>query len=307
MPEANFIIPLAKVIIAAAWADGEVQPEELNSLKDLLFALPELTQLQWAELEMFIETPPTDEERNFLLMELQGAIATEGNKQMALKSLQNMLQADGIITPEEQEVGQVIQHMIEAVDTSIFDQFANLFRESIVRRSSAVAKTYNREQYFDAFVKNKVYYAVRRRLDLGEVDLNIPDDILQKLGLAGGMLALIASSSDGVNQKEIEAIADALESGWQITHEEAAIVAEVAVADESQNLDRFRITREFAGLCTMAERQQFLDALFAVAVADGMVSPSEMDEIRQIAHSLKLSNQTFVEAKLKIPRSQRPE
>ena len=40
MSDRNLIFTLAKVIIAAAWADGQVSHEEVNSLKDLLFQLP---------------------------------------------------------------------------------------------------------------------------------------------------------------------------------------------------------------------------------------------------------------------------
>jgi len=43
---------LAKVIIAAAWADDEVSHEEINSLKDLLFRLPHLEARDWSSLEI---------------------------------------------------------------------------------------------------------------------------------------------------------------------------------------------------------------------------------------------------------------
>lgn len=43
VPKTNVIMALAKVMIAAAWADGSVNNDEINSLKDLLFQLPEMT------------------------------------------------------------------------------------------------------------------------------------------------------------------------------------------------------------------------------------------------------------------------
>ena len=68
MSDKNLILTLAKVIVAAAWADGEMTLEEINSLKDLLFQLPhaggvQITGREWARLEMYIESPVGAAER----------------------------------------------------------------------------------------------------------------------------------------------------------------------------------------------------------------------------------------------------
>lgn len=307
MADNTLIMSLAKVIIAAAWADGEIQSDELNSLKDLLFALPTLTALQWAELEMYLETPIPEGERAFLLAQLQDAIASADDKQLAYETLDKMLNADGVVTSDERRIAQEIIHAIDSADTGIFGHLSRLLAGPVTRRMQTVEDLYSREKYFDEFVKNKVYYGVRRRLDLGEAELEIPEATLQKLGLAGGLLARVARISEGITETERQAIVQALQSGWGITAQEAEVVTDVAVADESKNLDYFRVTREFVLLCELDERKRFLDALFAVAAADGKVSAEEMDEIREVARSLKLSNETFVSAKLKIPREQRTE
>ncbi len=43
MANSPVIMALAKVMVAAAWADGDVSLDEVNSLKDLLFHLPEMS------------------------------------------------------------------------------------------------------------------------------------------------------------------------------------------------------------------------------------------------------------------------
>jgi hypothetical protein len=50
-----------------------------------------------------------------------------------------------------------------------------------------------------------------------------------------------------------------------------------------------------------------MDALFAVAAADGFVSQAEMSEIGSIASWLYLPRKTFIAAKVKIPAEQRAE
>ena len=84
MSNENLIMTLAKVLIAAAWADGKVSNEEVNSLKDLLFQLPEMTASDWAEIDIYIETPINLSERTRLVMELQEAMRSRSDKALAL-------------------------------------------------------------------------------------------------------------------------------------------------------------------------------------------------------------------------------
>jgi hypothetical protein len=56
MAKPNVIKALAKVMIAAAWSDGSITVDEVNSLKDLLFQLP-MTASDWAELDIYLDAP----------------------------------------------------------------------------------------------------------------------------------------------------------------------------------------------------------------------------------------------------------
>jgi uncharacterized tellurite resistance protein B-like protein len=306
----NLILTLAKVIIAAAWADGEMTLEEINSLKDLLFQLPraggtQLTGREWARLEMYIESPVSAAERARLVELLQAALRTPKDRALALSSLEDLIQADDVVTDEERAVVEEIRTAIEAVNLGMIGQLGRLIRGSVQRRSQAVANAPNREEYFEDFIKNKVYYAVRQRLNLGEVDLDIPEADLRKLSLAGGLMARVAHVDREVTEDEFDRMVHALQAGWDIAREAAAFVAEVAVSEISADLDYFRLTRQFATSTTEDERVRFLDVLFAVADADGHVSHDEIEEIRRIAHSLNLTHGQFIGAKLKIPRGRR--
>jgi uncharacterized tellurite resistance protein B-like protein len=70
-------------------------------------------------------------------------------------------------------------------------------------------------------------------------------------------------------------------------------------------MDYYRLTREFFTSTTGEERSQFLKVLFSVANADGFVSVKEIEEIRAIANSLRLTHKQFIDAKLTIPKDQR--
>jgi uncharacterized tellurite resistance protein B-like protein len=302
MSDEQLIMTLAKVLIAAAWADGELTHEEVNSMKDLLYRLPDLTAHQWATLEMYIETPVGPAERQRLVAELQDAIQSSEDRELALKALDEMMRADGEVSDEEQQVAAQIEAAIESVDVGIFSR---LVKGMTGRRTAALANAPNREDYFEDYVKNRVYYGVRRRLDEEGTSLDLDEDTLRTLSLAGGVMAQIAQVNPQVTEGEEAVIVDALQTHWHLTREQSTFVAKVAVDETASHLDRYRLAREFADVCTYEERVSFLDVLFAVATADGRASYDEIEEIRQIGRTLKLPHEAFIDAKLRVPRDQR--
>ena len=109
MPDRKFIITLAKLLIAAAWVDGELKNEEINALKDLLFSLEDITGEEWAHLEIFMDSPVNAEERDKLLEEVLDQIRSEEDKKLVMGTLESLFQADGIISDEErQSIKQVL-------------------------------------------------------------------------------------------------------------------------------------------------------------------------------------------------------
>jgi len=242
------------VIIAAAWADHHVAPEEINSLKDLLFRLPELTGREWAMLEMYIEAPVGEAERQRLVEQLLDQLRTSSDKALAMRALDELANADGMVTEQERTVVEAIRSEIEQVGVGIFGQIGKMVSGSIARRQQALQEAPNREEHFEDFIKNKVYFGVRRRLELGEGELFIQDADLRLLCLAGGLMARVAHVDLEVTEDETSAIVAALQKGWQLDRGQAAFVAEVAVSEVALEapeiggllggdvLHRFRIT-----------------------------------------------------------------
>jgi uncharacterized tellurite resistance protein B-like protein len=301
----NLILTLGKVLVAAAWADHEVANEEINSLKDLLFRLPELTGREWASLVMYIESPVGEAERQRLVEQLKDQLRTTADKRLALQALDALVQADGQVTEPERAVVEQIKAQLESADVGIVGSMGRLLKAPLVRREQALADAPNREQHFEDFIKNKVFYGIRRRLDLGENQVDIPEEKLRKLALAGGLMARVAKVDLQVTDQEFTAIVEALRSGWEIGRQEAAFVAEVAVSEIGPDMDYYRLSREFFEGTTENERASFIEVLFQVAAADGRASNEEIEEIRSIANSLRLTHKAFINAKLTLPREKR--
>jgi len=305
MAKPNLILTLAKVIIAAAWADGTVSHEEINCLKDLLFRIPDLNARDWANLELYIDSPIGPAERERLLGELQMALRSRSDKKLAISTLDNLIHADGEITQEEADMAEQIKTAIQSAGVGILGGVSKLMSGPIQRRSQTVADIPNREVFLDDFVKNRVFYGVRRHLDESGFQLDLPEGDLWKLSLAGGLMVRVAHVDHEVTEGEFDTMLDSLQRNWGLPKEAAAIVAEVAISAVTANMDYYRMAREFFSCTTEQERVRFLDVLFAVADGDGRVSHEEIEQIRFIARHLKLTHQQFIDAKLKIPRKRR--
>jgi uncharacterized tellurite resistance protein B-like protein len=305
VPRSDAIMALAKVMIAAAWADGSVSNDEMNSLKDLLFQLSEMTASDWAELDIYIESPVGAAERARLIADLQSSLKTSQDKELALTMIDELVSADGEISTEEQASVEEIKSAIRDANVGVLGSMGNFLGGSMSRRSKVVENAPNRELYLDDYVKNKVYYSVSRRLELEETEIDIPEKELRRLSLAGGLMARVAYVDHEVQEGEFDSMVTAIQSNWNLSDVEAALVAEAAISTITKGLDYYRMSRQFFESTTEDERVHFMDALFAVADGDEGVSYEEIEEIRTIATVLKLHHKQFIDAKLKIPRERR--
>lgn len=302
MSDNNLILSLGKVIIAAAWADGQITNDERNCLKDLIFRMPDITGRQWDELEIYMDSPVGDAERNRLVAELQNLTATSEQRNLATATLNQMVEADGAVTDEERRIVTEITQALQSSNPGVWGSFSRML---IGRRNDALAGAPNREIYLDDFTRNRVYYRARQRLQESGRNLDLPDVELRRLSLAGGLMALVARVSSEVSESEFAAIYETFVRHFGLTPEQATFVAEVATSDDLGDLDFYRLVREFSEAYPLEERQQFVKALFAVAAADGKASYEETEQIRLIAQGLKLTHREFIEAKMTLPAERR--
>lgn len=293
---------LAKVIIAAAWADGDLAHDEVNALKNLLAELGQtggreelaLTANEWAELEIYLYSPVGPEERARLVSELVATLGGPRDRRLALEALDQLVQADRVLTDQERAVTAEIREALMAADLGVLTQLGRLVRGGMRARAAGP----NREEHLDEFLTNRVYYAVRQRLGRApDADLGIPLEEARVLALAGGLLAYVAHIDGQVADAELARIREALSASWGIDATKAAVVAEAALAESASGLDYYRLTKEFADRTSVERRAGFLDALFAVAGAEGGISGEESATISRITQSINLTHEHFVAAK----------
>jgi len=305
MANKDLIISLGKVIIAAAWVDGEINHDEINCLKDLLFHLDELTGREWATLEMYIEAPVGEPERKLLVEQLVEQIERSEDQDLAISTLEKVLSAGGVVSQSEATVAREIKAAIEKADISVFDKLHSFMNGAMRKRKELFETQHGRCIHLEDYLLNKVYYGVNRLREQGENLPDIGEERLRKLCLAAGLMAKVAKADDKIDATERETIGFALQKSWSISADEASVISNVALKEITADVDYYRLTRDFYSNTTEVERRGFIDVLFAIGAADGMVTKDEISEIRNIARSLKVAQRDFVNAKNKIAESNR--
>lgn len=301
----TFILDLAKLVISAAWADGELANAEVNALKDLLFSLDEVSADDWTILNMYMDSPTSEEEKNELLERVLKSICTSEDKTLAIATLERLFQADGKVTADEAELMESLKSGISETNSGVFSGFSKALKSAISQRRAAVESSCLRECNSDDYIQNTIYYDLMRKQEIAGITIDRPDAELRKLCLGTGLLSHIADVDSVISEGEEDAIREVIAEDWDLSKKEADMIAGIATDRATRGLDYFRLSCGFFECTTLEERRKFLRTLFRVANASNKTDNDEIEEIRRVAKSLKLSHKDFIDAKLTIPREDR--
>ena len=135
MLDKKFTMDLAKLLIAAAWADGKLQKEEENSLKDLIFTLGDINSEQWVELEIYMDSAVNAEETQILLGRVLENIKTHQDKQLVIATLRKLFEADGVVGDEEENLLEEFEEAVMSVSTTLTAGLTKMLKSCINKRS----------------------------------------------------------------------------------------------------------------------------------------------------------------------------
>jgi len=305
MADRKFIMDLAKLLIAAAWADGNLANEEINSLKDLLFSLEDITGDEWAHLDVYMDSPVSAEQRQELLSQVLSNIKSEEDKILVVTTLERLFQADGKVTDEERAALQEIESALSTVDTGLLSRLSNLLKGPVSRRNENYRSAATREGGVDDYVENPIYYQLKADMQKKSIAIDLPEEKLRKICLAAGLLSRISAVDNEISDEEQQTIRWVLSTDWNLSEPQADLVAAVSCDRTVKGLDYFRLSRGFFERTNIEERRRFLKSLFRIANASRKTSYDETEEIRRIAKSLKLPHKDFIQAKLSVPDEDR--
>ncbi len=303
MPDKTFVMDLAKLVIAAGWADGELSTDEINALKDTLFSLTELGGQEWQRLQIYMDSPVSPQETERLLDSVVQGVRSNADKHLVMKALTKLVEADGQVDPAEKELLKAAQQALEAKGTGLLGRLTSIMNGVLKKRreSSGV----NREDRFDDYVHNPVYFELLTKLEADKCEVDPDEASLRKLCLAAGLMARIGKADLDVSEAEQKMIEQFLQEEWRLTRKDAQQVAAAACSRAVKGLDLQRTLRSYYECSTRPEHLALLRSLFQIANAAEKTSLAEIESIRDIARMLRLSHKDFIEAKLTIPREDR--
>jgi uncharacterized tellurite resistance protein B-like protein len=305
MADKSFILELGKLLIAAAWADGVLSTEEVNGLKELLFQLPDISGEEWMELELYMASPVTEEERQRLLNRVLQRMTSQADKDLAQDALKKLVLSESQRADPQAEVVQQLQEDIEQGSTGFLEHLRRPLRRILNLRGRQYSEEHDRERRLEDFIKNTIYFQVTMELRDRGITFDLPDSDIRKLCLAAGLMARVAGVDHVVSSDETKVMSEVLQRHWTLTKEQALLVSEISHHRIFRGLDGVRLVKRFNDFTTRTERKEFLHCLFAVANAADQTSFDEIEEIREIAKGLELSHQDFIDAKLTVPREDR--
>ncbi|WP_454061099.1 tellurite resistance TerB family protein [Candidatus Nitrospira salsa] len=305
MADKEFVLNLGKLMVAAAWADGNLEAKEINALKELLFLLPDISGEEWMRLELYMESPVSEEERQQLLTRVLNGIATNEDKALALSTLEKLVHVDGEKKEAEAAVVDTLRQDIDSKSTGLLAHLGNPLRRAISSRTSHYGDDVGRESRIDDYIKNTVYFQLVSEMKARGLTLSLPEEEIRKVCLAAGIMARVAWVDKAFCEQEQNSIARALAVGWNLPEDEAQLIMEISHQRIMKGLDFVQLTKGYCARTTVAERRAFLKGLFAIANAAGKTSSEEIEEIRAISKGLELGHQEFIDAKLTISREYR--
>lgn len=289
-------LALGKVIIAAAWVDGEIQQEEVSCLKDLLYQLPELPPESWDELNASMASAVSGEEAKQWIKSIKSLLKTEEDKSFALYALERVVNADGVVTDQERKFIDEMTFILKGQSANWAGKIDILLKKPIRRREHAVSEELSTPE--DPILGAKEFLEARSRR-LSTYSRNpfknhaLPRAEARKLHLAGILMAAIVRADGRVEDVEVFQVIQFLQERWDLSREEARYVSTVCLNYSRKRKDVMRSCREFYEITDEVERVAFFDVLFKVALADGILSEEEVQAVMAIAANLKLGHHEF--------------
>ena len=286
---------LAKLLIAASWADGDIHTDEINVLKDLIFNLPGITGEDWQLLELYMDSPVSEEETLHLLEDVMDAISDSSDKLLVSNTLIELIEADGKPSKEEDDFIHKVEQALADKKTNPISMIGGFLKKSLSFKSKDVPK---REKHFQEYVRNTVYYQLHH--DDKHSKFSIDDSYLRKLCLKAGLLARVCFQDGDPDEDEIKTVQNVLKDLGNINDEEASILVEAGFNRAARGLDYGHICRSYFEITEYEERCDFLTVLFKAAAASNGSCHDEIESIRDISIHLKIPHSKFVEAKLTV-------
>jgi uncharacterized tellurite resistance protein B-like protein len=288
-------LALARVLAAAAWADGRVEPDEANAIKTYMLRAG-LGQDDMHEVASLLDSPVPQSQAEELVREFLAAMTRDADIQILYEEVETLLRADGELSSDEARFLSELREMLEShsVVDVVLDKMRGLFSVAL-----GSLRPRGRSSAADA-LRSRVQDRVRSRMAEGG-DAVSPD--LDRAALFGALLQKVAVADGRFDASESVHIGEVLRDRFGFSEAEVDTMTAALGEQITAELDLQRLTSELNRVTDHGDRVRLLEALFTVAASDGEIHPRELETARRIADFLWIDRRTFHDTRQRVVRS----
>jgi uncharacterized tellurite resistance protein B-like protein len=163
-------ILLAKMMVAVAWSDMDVNPLERKAVELLIGKNKEISHEDKLGIALYFEAPLSQSELISLLRRMQDSFLDDANIQNALMWIKKVIQADGKVDIKEKEIyDAVVKALKERSEKSRPKGISRFLNKNKTRlKPETVLFSVGREKHFEDYINNPLYFKVYQAMISGE-------------------------------------------------------------------------------------------------------------------------------------------
>jgi uncharacterized tellurite resistance protein B-like protein len=290
-------IEFLKVLACMAWADEKVTRAEISLIGRLMHEF-HLSGEERMQVETYLDEKVDSEEAKRVTRRFLARVRRPAQRRELVATVEKLLDSDEHRAPEEREWLRELNNAVaESNGSFLLDALRSVLRIGAAGTHKADP---GRDEYLHDFIHNRVLFKLRHRVGAKILERETNPDKLKELTLCAAFLARVGYIDENFLPQEKQFIERLLREVWGISPSLAEAVCAVAMEAANVGLDLFRLIQETKATLSVNKRKTLIEALFALALAEGRMTGQEIEEIRKIAYSLEFTHREFINAKLKV-------
>jgi len=297
-----FNVCLGKLLIAAAWSDGEVNQAELNCLKSLILQMPNITFEDWRKLKIYLAYPITATEQDSIVSDFVSKVYNGMHKKEALRAIIEIIEADGQVTIEEEKFTTQIETAISKGGPSLLRTIKFFLFKSSILAERGWTKT-GRDRMIHEFFDNPIYFVFRKAILIEQLEIHYSKPYLQKVCLFAGILCWLAQMDDAICLVEEDKILDILTKRCELETKLAQCILKVTARVNISEMQLSELVGTLKDSSSKEECEGFFRDVMSMALIDGKLSVTELECVRTVALYLEIDSAVWY----KILRDAKPD
>lgn len=284
-------LSIAKLMISGAWADGEIQNEEAELLEQFLARILGFSEQDLWLIDLYMEYPISIEEAHELVMEFNGHVRTEEDKQFAIDLLDRMIKSDNQVTREEKAFYMNLMNAIKESEVGKMGTLSRLFSRKRQDNEDAPPqqRVLNREVHLDDYINNIIYFRYLQDFMDKHPDEK-EEELLRRICLKGAILTCLYSTSAGFYRGDDDILAETLARIAPVDIQIARKV--IALTMHEEEPDRYDVhisVPQLRSMITAKQCQQFFEDMAGLLKNSPYYQQEEVDNLLQIGQAMGIT------------------